>query len=48
MKFAVAWAVAEALENGEQISSVKVDSYDVNTPMLRIGISLWNEFDTEI
>lgn len=48
MKFAVAWAVAEALENGEQFSSVKVDSYDVNTPMLRIGISLWNEFETEI
>ena len=48
MKFAVAWAVAEALENGEQISSVKVDSYDANSAMLRIGIFLWNEFETEI
>ena len=48
MKFAVAWAVAEALENREQISSVKVDSYDANSSMLRIGISLWNEFETEI
>ena len=48
MKFAVAWAVVEALENGEQISSVKVDSYDANSSMLRIGIFLWDEFETEI
>ena len=48
MKFAVAWAVAEALENAEQISSVNVDSYDANSSMLRIGIFLWNEFETEI
>ena len=48
MKFATAWAVAEALENREQISSVTVDSYDANPSMIRLGISLWDEFKAQI
>jgi len=48
MKFAVAWAVAEAIEHGEQISSVTVDSYDANLSMIQLGISLWDEFKSQI
>ena len=48
MKFAVAWAAADALENGEQISSINVDSYDPNPAMVRIGSYLWQEFKAEI
>ena len=36
MKFAIAWAVTEALENREQISYVTVDSYDANPSMIRL------------
>lgn len=48
MKFAVVWAVAEALESGEQISSVTIDSYDANLSMIQLGISLWDEFKVRI
>ena len=48
MKFAVAWAAADALEKGDRISSINVDSYDENPQMVRLGNSLWEQFKTEI
>ena len=48
MQFAVAWAAAEALENGVNVESIRVESYDTALPMIRLGIQLWKEFKLEI
>lgn len=44
MQFGVALAVADALEAGENITHVKVDSMDINRPMLFIGRKIWKKF----
>ena len=48
MQFAVVWAVTEALERNEPITSVVIDSYDANPAMFRLGILLWKQFKKEI
>ena len=48
MQFAVAWAVADALERQEPISCVKVDSYDANPAMFDLGKILWEQFKEEV
>ena len=48
MQFAIAWAAAEALENGANIESIRVGSCDVAIPMIRLGQQLWREFKQEI
>ena len=44
MSFAVALAVADALDRGERIRAVHLDSIDINRPMMDLGVKLWNEF----
>ena len=48
MQFAIAWAAAEALENGANIKSIRIGSCDVAIPMVRLGQQLWREFKLEI
>ena len=48
MQLAVAWAAAEALENGANVESIRIESYDTSLPMIRLGIQLWREFKLEI
>ena len=48
MQFALLWAVSEALENGAEIESVQVVSYDPADPMIEIGRRLWKETALEI
>ena len=44
MQFGVALAVAEAIENGEQIDTVLIDGIDTSRRMQDIGTSAWQEF----
>ena len=44
MQFAVTWAAAEALESGLRFNEIRIDSYDVAIPMIRLGQALWDEF----
>ena len=44
MQFAVALSVADALENGKDISSIRTDSIDCSEPMIQLGQAVWEEF----
>lgn len=44
MQFGVALAVAEAIENSEQIDTVIIDGIDTSRQMQNIGTSAWQEF----
>ena len=44
MQFGVALAVADALEQGQVISEVRIDSIDTSRPMLDLGVRIWVEF----
>ena len=48
MQFAVAWAAAQALEDGAKVKSIRIDSYDASGPMIRLGIKLWEQFKLDI
>ena len=48
MQFGVALAVAEAIENGEQIDKVIIDGIDTSRPMQDIGTSAWQEFRSAV
>ncbi len=44
MQFGVALAVADALEQGQVISEVWIDSIDTSKPMIDMGRRVWTEF----
>ena len=44
MSFGAALAVADALDDGANISAVTVDAIDTGRPMMELGVKLWNEF----
>ena len=46
MRFGVLLAVADALEAGELISAVKVESLDPALPLVSLGASIWARFKT--
>ena len=48
MRFGVILAVADALERGQNIEEVHIDSIDPNIPMVNIGVKIWNEFLTQV
>ena len=48
MQFAVALAAADALESGQHITSITISSYDVNYPMIEMGIWLWCQFKRDV
>ena len=44
MQFAVALVVADALERGELIGAVHIDSIDPSQAMIKLGQAAWNKF----
>ncbi len=44
MHIGVALAVADALEEGQHIEAVHIDSMDISLPMLRVGANIWEKF----
>lgn len=48
MQFALAWAGATAIEEAANLERVNVESCDIAEPMVRMGISAWNQFKLEI
>ena len=44
MRFGLILAVADALQSGQMIWEIKIDSLDPNVPMVNIGVKIWNEF----
>ena len=44
VRFAVILAVADALERGQTVDEVFIDSIDPYTPMVNMGIKVWDEF----
>ena len=48
MRFGLVLALAEALEQGEDIREVHIDSIDPNTAMVQMGVKVWNEFLSQV
>ena len=47
MQFAVAISIAESIEKGQNITEVRIDSYDPKKPLITLGKKLWHQFKTE-
>ena len=47
-QFAVAFAIADALERNESISVVRIKSYDTSKPMIELGKKIWRRFQIEV
>lgn len=47
-QFAVAFAIADALERNESISVVRIKSYDTSKPMIELGKKIWRRFQLEV
>lgn len=47
MQFAVAVSIAESIEKGQNITEVRIDSYDPKKPLVTLGKKLWHQFKTE-
>ncbi len=48
MQFAVALAAADALEQGQSITEIRIDSYDINQSMPTMGDKIWRQFKSEV
>ena len=48
MRFAIAWASAEAIEDGQKNESIRVISFDPGIAMVKLGVKLWKEFLLQI
>ena len=48
MQFGICLAVADALERGQSIRKVRVDSIDSSQPMIDIGLKIWRQFKNSI
>ena len=48
LRFGLVFAVAAALELGEDIDEVHIDSIDPNTAMAQMGVKIWNEFFSHV
>ena len=48
LRFGLVLAVAAALELGDDIDEVHIDSIDPNTTMAQMGVSVWNEFLSQV
>ena len=44
MRFGLVLALADALEQGEDINAIHIDSIDPNMTMVQMGVQIWNEF----
>ena len=47
-QFAMAIAVADALEQGELVSEIRISSYDPAQPMIALGNKMWEQFKKDI
>ena len=43
-QFGMTMAIVDALERGQRIDRIVIDSIDTSDPMMRIGIEIWNQF----
>ena len=48
LRFGLVLAVADALELGEGIDEIHIDSIDPNTSMAELGVKIWNEFLSQV
>lgn len=48
MSFGMALAAADALADGENITTLMVDAIDTGRPMMELGLKLWTEFANEV
>ncbi len=48
LRFGLVLAVAAALELGEDIDEIHIDSIDPNTAMAQMGVKIWNEFLSQV
>lgn len=48
MQFALAWATAQAIEDGADMAPITIVSYDTSSPMIKLGISLWNQLKASV
>ena len=48
MSFGVTLAVADALADGEDISTVLIETIDTGRPMMELGLKLWHEFINQV
>ena len=44
MQFAVAIAAADSISQGQSVSEIRIDSYDPNPGMFKVGKRIWDEF----
>ena len=48
MQFAVALAAADALQKGDRLASIRIDSMDTSQAMIHIGHKVWEHFKMEV
>lgn len=48
MQFGVTLAAADALQQGQTLTSIKIDLIDSSQPMIDFGLNIWEEFQGEI
>ena len=48
MQFGVALAAADAIQQGEPLTSIKIDLIDSSRPMIDFGLKIWSQFKNEV
>ena len=48
MRFGVILAVADALENGQDVAEIDIKSIDASTPMVNMGVKIWDAFVNQV
>ena len=48
MQFGVALAAADALQQGQTLTSIKIDLIDSSQPMIDFGLKIWRQFEKEV
>lgn len=48
MQFAVALAIADALEQGQSVSKIRIELIDDSEHMVRLGKKIWRQFQIEV
>ena len=44
MRFGVVLAIADALERGQQVRNLRIDSLDPAIPLVELGVEIWSQF----
>ena len=48
MQFGVTLAAADALQQGQTLTSIKIDLIDSSQPMIDFGLKIWRQFEKEV